>query len=97
MTGLKKINLKYASTALIPAKLLDGDALGQKYKLYGGEIVTFRILGTWKNQRDESKDALNEMCRETYNMDFESFCEVWQRRIGELDGYWHKVEMILEE
>lgn len=97
MSDIINLNLKYSPKALIPSQLMDGKALGQKYKLYGGEVATFRILGTWTNVRGESEKALNKLCQSLYDIDFASFQSVWQRRIGRLDGYWHKIEMNLSE
>lgn len=91
------IKVKYASTAIIPSDLVSGKHLAQRYKLIGGEVVTLRWICTWNNESGVNDTELDAACREFYDMDFASVCAVWRRRIGNLSGYWSKVEMILSE
>lgn len=94
----KPIQVKYASQALIPSDITDGNHISQKYKLTGGEVVTLRWLTTWNNTNGKSDAELDKLCRELYDMDFESVKGVWQRRLGgRLENWWHKVEMNLSE
>lgn len=94
---LKPLKVKYSSIVLIPSELVNGDSLSQRYKLSGGEVVTLRYIGTWNNERGMFDKELDNLCRELYDMDFESVKAVWQRRIGRLENWWHKVEMNLSE
>lgn len=92
-----QINVKFSPIALIPSELTDGKHVAQKYKLFGGEIVTFRFLGTWDNRKGEYDDMFDAECRKLYDIDFASFRSVWKRRLGALSEYWHKVQMELAE
>lgn len=92
-----KVNVKFSPIAVIPSELTDGRHVAQKYKLVGGEVVTFRFLGTWDNRDGRYDKKFDKECQKLYNIDFDSFRNVWKRRLGALSGYWHKVEMELSE
>lgn len=91
------VPLKFTPVAIIPSELTDGKHVAQKYKLVGGEVVTFRFLGTWDNRNGCYDGHLEKLCRELYDIDFASVRNVWKRRLGALSEYWHKVEMIRTE
>lgn len=89
--------LKFAPVALIPSELTDRRHVAQKYKLAGGEVVTFRFLGTWNNRDGKRDKMFDKECQELYGLGFDTFRSVWKRRLGALSEYWHKVQMELVE
>ena len=91
------VALKFAPFAVIPSELTDCKHVAQKYKLVGGEVVTFRFLGTWDNRSGCYDAMFDKECRNIYDIGFETVRAVWKRRLGALSEYWHKVEMILSE
>lgn len=93
----KSIPLKYAPVAIIPYELVADTHYLQKYKLVGGEIVTFQYRATTDNTYGTSEKYLNQWTQELYNMDFNSFQHIWKRRLGTLKGFWYRVKMELSE
>lgn len=92
-----QIPLKFSPVAIIPSELTDRKHYAQKYKLVGGQVVTFRFLGTWDNRNGKYDTMFDRECRKLFELDFETFRAVWKRRLGNLSEYWHKVEMQLAE
>lgn len=89
--------LKFSDSALIPGTLIEGNHIAQKYKLVGGEVVTFLCLGGYDNSDGYCAADLDALSRDMYGMDFPSIEAVWKRRLGSLSGFWHKVRMNLAE
>ena len=92
-----EIPLKFSPVAIIPSEITDRRHVAQRYKLVGGEVVHFNFIGTWDNRDGKYDGMFDRECRKLFDIDFDSFRLVWVRRVGNLSGYWHKVEMKLAE
>lgn len=89
--------VKYSETAILPWHMgceSDPDYL---FKCLDGEVVKMEYLAKYDIDKAEDMEALNELCRELYGIEFNIMQVVWAKRRPDLPlKEWYKVKMNLQ-
>lgn len=90
-------NIKYNQTSILPWHLAQEGNPDALYQCVGGEVVKMEYLGLYDAEEPEDAQALNELCRELFGMEFNIILAVWARRRHDLPlRGWYKVKMHLQ-